>query len=107
MTICTRDRLSFPGCKGRRVEAELSGGDVAGDGGVLLLRQADRRLGLTAAVAGLMNDFRRRASCGHSLQTMLRRRVYGSGNPDAIQEGPAVDPGRGAKMTGLTYEGVR
>ena len=61
MTICTRDRLSFPGCKGRRVEAELSGGDVVSDGGVLLLRQADRRLGLTAAVAGLMNDFRRRA----------------------------------------------
>ena len=27
MTICSRDRLSFPGCKGRRVEAELSGPD--------------------------------------------------------------------------------
>ena len=77
MTICNRDQISFPGCKGRRVEADFSGGDVTSDAGVLLLRQADRRLGLTAAVARVLADPRRQASCEHTLLSMLRQRVYG------------------------------
>ena len=77
MTKCSRDQLSFPRCSGRRVEAEFSGGDVTSDGGVLLLRQADRRLGLTSAVAVLLHDPRRQASCEHSALSMLRQRVYG------------------------------
>ncbi len=97
MTKCSRDQLVFPGCRGRKVEAEFSGGDVTSDGGVLLLRQADRRLGLTAAVAGLLNDPRRQASCEHSLQTMLCQRVYGLAlgyedlnDHDALRLDPAI-----------------
>jgi hypothetical protein len=33
----------------RKVEAAFDGGDIVGDGGVLLLREVDRRLGLTKA----------------------------------------------------------
>ncbi|MCH7479676.1 MAG: transposase [SAR324 cluster bacterium] len=77
MTKCSRDQLEFPGCRGRKVEAEFSGGDVTSDGGVLLLRQADRRLGLTSSVARLLNDPRRQASCEHTSLSMLRQRVYG------------------------------
>ena len=77
MTKCSRDQLEFPGCKGRKVEAEFSGGNVTSDGGILLLRQADRRLGLTASVAALLEDPRRQASCGHSVLSMIRQRVYG------------------------------
>ena len=47
MTNCTTEAIQFPGCKQRRVEAEFSGGNVSSDGGVLLLRQADRVTGLT------------------------------------------------------------
>jgi len=43
----------------------------------LLLRQADRRLGLTTAAAKLFDDPRRQASCEHSLLSMIRQRVYG------------------------------
>ena len=53
MTKCSQDQLEFPGCKGRKVELDFSGGDVTSDGGVLLLRQADRRLGLISQVARL------------------------------------------------------
>ncbi|MFQ5959386.1 MAG: IS1380 family transposase [Alphaproteobacteria bacterium] len=77
MTECSATRLSFPSCKGRRVEAEFTGGDVSSDGGVLLLRQADRRLGLTAGVAAALGDRRRTASCRHSLVSLLRQRIYG------------------------------
>ena len=45
MTDCIQERLPFPRCKGRRVEASFSGGDITSNGGVLLLRQADRALG--------------------------------------------------------------
>ncbi len=59
------------------MEAEFTGGDVSSDGGVVLLRQADRRLGLTAAVAAALEDRRRRARCDHNLPSLLRQRVFG------------------------------
>ena len=77
MTNRSKVQLRFPGCKGRRVEADFSGGNVTSDGGVLLLRQADRHLGLTGAVAALLNDPRRQASCEHTSLSMLWQRVYG------------------------------
>ena len=77
MTNRSRDQLEFPGCKGRKVEVEFSGGDVTSDGGVLLLRQADRRLGLTARMAKAVDDPRNPALCDHSQLSMLRQRVYG------------------------------
>jgi hypothetical protein len=77
MTECTQNSFEFPACKRRKVEANFSGGDVTSDGGVLLLRQADRRLGLTAALAKALNDSRRQASCRHDQRSLLRQRVYG------------------------------
>ncbi len=44
---------------------------------MLLLRQADRHLGLTRSVARIFSDPRRQASCEHGLLSMLRQRVYG------------------------------
>lgn len=77
MTKCTQRTFDFPVCKRRKVEAEFSGGAVSSDGGVLLLRQADRRLGLTAAVAEGLADKRRLASCAHELGSLIKQRVYG------------------------------
>ncbi len=77
MTNRSREQLVFPGCNGRRVEAEFSGGNITSDAGVLLLRQADRYLGLTASIARLLDDPRRQASCEHTVLSMLRQRVYG------------------------------
>ena len=52
MTDCTQTTRSFPPVKRRQVEVNFQGGDVTSNGGVLLLRQADRYLGLSVAVAG-------------------------------------------------------
>lgn len=76
MTNCTIEPIQFPGCKQRKVEAEFSGGNVSSDGGVLLLRQADRLTGLTKRVAASLRDVRRKASCNHSLRDLLKQRVY-------------------------------
>jgi hypothetical protein len=77
VTECTQSELEFPALKRRKIEANFQGGDVTSNGGALLLRQADRSTGLTQAVADVLDDGRRQASCEHSLLTMLRQRVYG------------------------------
>ncbi len=75
MTNRNREQPTFPGCKGRLVEAEFSGGNVTSDAGILLVRQADLHLGLTASIARLLSDPRRQASCEHTTLSMLRQRV--------------------------------
>ena len=76
MTNCIQETLSFPGCKGRRIEASFKGGDITSDGGVLLLRQADRVLKLSESVAQALDDPRRRASCQHDALSLVRQRLY-------------------------------
>jgi hypothetical protein len=77
VTDCNQFEINFPGCKRRKVEASFTGGEVSSDGGVLLLRQADRKLGLTSSVARALTESRRKKSCHHSLVSLLRQRVYG------------------------------
>lgn len=63
---------------GRRVvEASFDGGDIVSDGSVLLLRQVDRRIGLTRAAATALGDQQRGASVAQSVQAMVAQRVYG------------------------------
>ena len=47
------------------------------DGGVLLLKQVDDRLGLTHAAAQAFGDERRSASVQHSVHSLLAQRIYG------------------------------
>jgi hypothetical protein len=84
MTKRIRNALEFPRCKGRTVVAAFDGGAVTSDAGVLLLRQADRRLGLMKQIGRVIPDPRRQASCTHDLLSLLRQRVYGIalGNED-------------------------
>jgi len=77
VTECTQESFAFPPCKRRRVEAQFDGGDITSDGGVLLLQQVDQRLGLSRAIAGVIGDPRRQASCQHDLLSLLRQRLYG------------------------------
>lgn len=76
MPKCTDGRIAL-GKVGRRViEAAFDGGDLASDGGVVLLRQVDERIGLTRAAARVFADRRRRASVTHGVRDMLAQRVY-------------------------------
>ena len=77
MTDCTQGSFGFPACRKRSVEVDFSGGAVSSNGGVLLLRAADRRLGLSAAAAGVLRDPRAPGRCRHSALAQLRQRLYG------------------------------
>ena len=69
----------FPCLKRRKVEVDFSGGDVSSDGGVLLLRQVDRKLGLLRRAAKILarHDSRQQGKVEYDVRSMLVRRVYG------------------------------
>ena len=77
MPNCTQGEIEFPGLKRRKVVADFSGGAISSDGGVLLIRSMDQRLGLLESVAAVMEDKRRQKSCEHDLVSLVRQRVYG------------------------------
>ena len=63
---------------GRRViEANFQGGAISSDGGVLLLRQMDRRMGLSDSVAAALNDPRAPERIRHELRDLVAQRLYG------------------------------
>jgi Transposase DDE domain group 1 len=77
VTNCTQESFEFPPLKRRQVEANFQGGAITSDGGVLLLRQVDQKLGLSEAVTRALNDRRRQASCVHDGLSILKQRLYG------------------------------
>ena len=78
LTVTDRTSLSFgfPACRRRRVTADFLGGEITSNGGVLLLRQADRLVGLTASVARRLVDGRQRGKVEHGFAALLRQRVF-------------------------------
>ncbi len=77
MPDCTQDSFHFSRFDRRIIEASFTGGDVSSDGGVLLLRQADRLLGLTAALDAVLPDPRHPDLIVHRQLDLLRQRIYG------------------------------
>lgn len=73
----TAQRIEF-GRVGRRViEANFDGGDLSSDGGLMLLRRVDERIGLTRAVAAVLSDPRDPARITHRLRDLIAQRLYG------------------------------
>ena len=76
VTVCYQTSLEFPSVKRRKVEANFSGGDITSNGGIGLLAQVDKQMGLSRSVAKALADTRRQASCNYSLQELLKQRIY-------------------------------
>jgi len=63
---------------GRRVvEGRFDGGSMTSDGGVMLLGEVDRKIGLLDAAARCVADPRSPLLIKHGVRDMLRQRVYG------------------------------
>ena len=77
MTDCKAQPLLFPSFDRRQIEARFQGGDVSSDGGVMLLREADRRLGLTRSLDTALPDSRDADRISHPQLDLLRQRIYG------------------------------
>lgn len=77
MTNCTQTSFAFPSFDRRKIEASFSGGDLSSDGGAMLLRQADRLIGLTEALDEVMVDPRDPQRITHQQSELLAQRIYG------------------------------
>ena len=77
MPNCTAVEIDF-GRIGRRViEANFEGGALSSDGGLMLLKQMDRRIGLSEAAACSLIDPRDPDRIRHSLRDLIAQRLYG------------------------------
>ena len=76
-TECTASQLEFQGLGRRTVLGAFDGGHISSDGGALLLRELDMRLGITQKLAGCFTDHRDPERIEHSVLDLLRQRVYG------------------------------
>lgn len=77
MPNCTVREMSFAKLGRREVGVGFDGGDVSSDGGLLLLRQVERRLGLLKAVAEILPDPRSSLLVKHKTEQLLRQRMFG------------------------------
>jgi hypothetical protein len=77
MPNCTGEQMMFGRVGRREIEADFSGGAIGSDGGVMLVRQVDRRIGLSATVAKALADPRDPERIRHSLRDLVAQRLYG------------------------------
>src|SRR5215207_1882299 len=68
--------FSFPAIRGKKVTAAFDGGRLSSDGGVMLLCEAERRLGIAARLAGLFPDDRDGTRVIHRVSDMIRARIF-------------------------------
>ena len=77
MPDCTVREMPFAKLGWREIDVGFDGGEVSSDGGLLLLRQGERRLGLLKSVAKTLPDPRSPLLVKHQTEQMLRQRVFG------------------------------
>jgi len=68
--------FDLPAVCGKKVSVAFDGGLLSSDGGVLLLRGVERRLGIAERLSGCMADRRDPARIDHTLAEMLRLRMF-------------------------------
>jgi Transposase DDE domain group 1 len=76
-TESTATQIDFEGVSGRRLVAAFDGGHVSSDGGLVLLHRVDRQFGLLKRIAACVQDHRVPELIRHSVEELVRQRVYG------------------------------
>ena len=78
MTKCNDSIPFFQGPNSRKIEFNFSGGNTSSDGGLLFVKELDRKLSLTRRAGKLLDSFdiRQLGKVKHSYQNMLRQRVF-------------------------------
>ena len=77
MTECNRKSLSFTSLGRQEIVADFDGSRLTSDSEAPLLREVDRRLGLTSGMAECIAHPRDPAKITHGLRTLLTQRVFG------------------------------
>jgi hypothetical protein len=80
----TRQSVLFSDLSGKPVVAKFDQEHASSDGGAILLQACDRRLGLTEALSGGIDDRRQSGKMRHAIGDLVRQRLYAiaCGYPD-------------------------
>ena len=90
MTEDTLLPFDLPAVSRKKVTADFAGGSISSDGGLVLLRAAERRLGLAEALAGCIREWRDPERVVHTLPAMLRFRMFAIACKDR-KNNPSID----------------
>src|SRR5246127_3972644 len=77
MTECNQNEFAFAPHFSRQVSAGFSERQLSTEGGALLLRETDRKIGLLSRVGKCFSDYRHPAFIEHELGELLAQRIYG------------------------------
>lgn len=77
MTQCNQSQFGFAPHFSRQVNARFSERQLSTEGGALLLRETDRKIGLLARVSKCFSDYRHPGLIEHELGELLAQRIYG------------------------------
>jgi len=73
----TKQCVLFKGLTKKALVARFDQEQASSDGGAVLLKACDERLGLSAAIAACLRDDRQQAKIKHSYQEVFRQRMFG------------------------------
>ena len=76
-TECTAKQFEFHAVGRRGVVGCFDGGRITSDGGGLLLREVDSRMGLMSRLSTCFEDYRNPESVEHPVRFLVAQRVYG------------------------------
>jgi len=69
--------IKFSSSKRRKLIANFNGGTITSDGGVLLIREIDKKIGFTKKLAKIIPDQRQQSYITHDMVSLLKQRIYG------------------------------
>jgi hypothetical protein len=77
MTECNQSSFGFKAFGSREIVARFEGGTISSEGGVLLLRETDKRIHLLRRLAECFLDGRAPWMVRHPILDRVSQRVYG------------------------------
>jgi len=76
-TECNQFVFGFHPLKHREIRAQFDGGAITTDGGGLLLREIEKRIGIVRQFAACFRDYRDPDLIEHTVEELVAQRVYG------------------------------
>lgn len=76
-TECNQFAFGFHPLKRLEIRAQFDGGAISSDGGGLLLREVEKRIGILHQFAACFTDYRNPDLIEHTVEELVAQRVYG------------------------------
>jgi len=76
-TECTQKDFGFHPLKHREIRAQFDGGAITTEGGGLLLREVEKRIGMVRQFAACFRDYRNVDLIEHTVEELVAQRIYG------------------------------